>query len=243
MLAGEGALPADMPAPRQAALDQHANNLLSSSPVVSHAAAIHVAKLRPVEQAYVQAKAQQLATPPVFSQQVVTPALSPSDTAGLDRYANQAANRLLNFSVPGMRGGGGGGGFSAKQQLAGTAAHRIVQLAHEYLGTPYVWGGESPKGFDCSGFAQFLYSKVGVAIPRTTYTQWQTGRAVSQKNLRPGDLVFFKGSDSRGGLPGHVGIYIGDGMMIDAPHTGSSVRVESVFNFGGYMGARRYGKA
>ena len=145
------------------------------------------------------------------------------------------------FNSIGMAAGGGRGGPLGSAVASG-AAGRIVSLAHEYLGTPYVWGGESPKGFDCSGFAQYLYAKVGISIPRTTYTQWTTGHAVSKRNLQPGDLVFFRGSDARGGLPGHVGIYIGDGMMIDAPHTGSSVRIESVFNFGGYMGARRYGR-
>lgn len=126
--------------------------------------------------------------------------------------------------------------------ISGQAANTIVNLAHQYMGTPYVWGGESPKGFDCSGFAQFLYGKAGINIPRTTYTQWRAGRAVNPAQLRPGDLVFFRGSDSKGGLPGHVGIYIGNGQMIDAPHTGSDVRIEGVASFGGYMGARRYGK-
>lgn len=120
-------------------------------------------------------------------------------------------------------------------------AKTIVGLARQYIGTPYVWGGESPKGFDCSGFAQFLYGKAGIRIPRTTYTQWQTGHSVPKGQLAPGDLVFFRGSDSVGGLPGHVGIYIGGGKMIDAPHTGANVRIESVNTFGGYMGARRYG--
>lgn len=128
--------------------------------------------------------------------------------------------------------------------VAQAGANAIVKLAQEYKGTPYVWGGESPKGFDCSGFAQYIYGKVGINIPRTTYTQWtaKNGRAVAKSALVPGDLVFFKGSDSKGGLPGHVGIYIGNGKMIDAPHTGADVRVENVFSFGGYMGARRYGK-
>ena len=119
---------------------------------------------------------------------------------------------------------------------------KIVDMAHQYLGTPYVYGGESPKGFDCSGFAQYLYSHVGIGIPRTTYTQWtaRNGRSVGKSQLQPGDLVFFRGSDSKGGLPGHVGVYIGHGMMIDAPHTGADVRMESVAKFPGYMGARRY---
>lgn len=118
----------------------------------------------------------------------------------------------------------------------------ILQGAVDYLGTPYAWGGESPSGFDCSGLAQYLYGKVGVNIPRTTYDQFKGGIAVPSNQLQPGDLVFFKGSDSKNGLPGHVGIYVGGGKMIDAPHTGSVVRVESVSSFGGYMGARRYTK-
>ena len=133
--------------------------------------------------------------------------------------------------------------FNPQGATSTKAQQSIVNLAHQYIGTPYVYGGESPKGFDCSGFAQFLYAKAGISIPRTTYTQWTTGHSVPKRALAPGDLVFFKGSDSKGGLPGHVGIYIGDGMMIDAPHTGSNVRIESVWNFGGYMGARRYGNA
>ena len=66
-------------------------------------------------------------------------------------------------------------------------------------------------------------------------------RAIGKAQLQPGDLVFFKGSDSRGGLPGHVGVYIGNGQMIDEPHTGSSAQIASVAGFPGYMGARRYG--
>jgi cell wall-associated NlpC family hydrolase len=146
----------------------------------------------------------------------------------------------LAKAVAGLGGGGKHGPLGGAVESALGA--RIVGLAHKYLGTPYVWGGESRKGFDCSGFAQYLYRQVGVNISRTTYTQWKEGRAVRKNQLQPGDLVFFRGSDSVGGLPGHVGVYVGHGMMIDAPHTGASVRVESVFNFGGYMGARRYGK-
>src|SRR6185312_5388987 len=110
----------------------------------------------------------------------------------------------------------------------------------EYLGTPYAWGGESPTGFDCSGLAQYIYAESGVSIPRTTYDQFQSGNAVGKSQLQAGDLVFFKGSDSKNGLPGHVGIYIGNGKMIDAPHTGDVVKVQSVASFPGYMGARRY---
>lgn len=116
----------------------------------------------------------------------------------------------------------------------------ILGQASEYLGTPYAWGGESPTGFDCSGLAQYVYAKAGVQIPRTTYDQFKTGLSVPKGQLQPGDLVFFKGSDSKGGLPGHVGIYVGGGKMIQAPHTGTVVQVSSVASFPGYVGARRY---
>lgn len=133
--------------------------------------------------------------------------------------------------IPQFAGMGGGGGKGA----AG-----IAQVASHYLGTPYVWGGSSPKGFDCSGLLQYAAARVGIHLPRTTYAQWAVGRPVAFNQLRPGDAVFFRGSDSKGGLPGHVGIYIGHGKMIDAPHTGARVRIENVRSFGGYMGARRY---
>jgi cell wall-associated NlpC family hydrolase len=119
-----------------------------------------------------------------------------------------------------------------------------VALCREYLGTPYVWGGESAKGFDCSGLIQYVWAKQGVSIPRTTYDQFQKGQRVPQGKLQPGDAVFFKGSDSivRGGvtLPGHVGMYIGNGQIIQAPHTGATVEVTPLKDMSGYMGARRY---
>lgn len=115
-----------------------------------------------------------------------------------------------------------------------------VGLVQKYLGTPYVWGGESPKGFDCSGLLQWVWSHVGVQIPRTSYDQWQAGMAVGKKGLKPGDAVFFKGSDSKNGLPGHVGMYIGGGRFIEAPHTGAVVRISRLAGRKDYMGARRY---
>jgi hypothetical protein len=141
-----------------------------------------------------------------------------------------------------VREGAGGRRRGGRRRSRDCGGPHDPRARPQYIGTPYVWGGESPKGFDCSGFAQYLYGKAGIRIPRTTYTQWQTGHSVPQGQLQPGDLVFFRGSDSKGGLPGHVGVYIGNGMMIDAPHTGASVRTERVDTFGGYMGARRYGK-
>lgn len=115
-----------------------------------------------------------------------------------------------------------------------------VKTIKQYLGTPYKWGGASPGGFDCSGLLQYVWGKQGVTIPRTTYTQWKVGAAVAQNQLRPGDAVFFRGSDSIDGLPGHVGMYIGNGRYVEAPHTGANVQIATLADASGYMGARRY---
>jgi peptidoglycan DL-endopeptidase CwlO len=106
----------------------------------------------------------------------------------------------------------------------------VVGVAMCYLGTPYVWGGASPSGFDCSGFVMYVYAQLGVSLPHSSYAQWGMGVAVSQSELQPGDLVFFYGL-------GHVGIYVGGGQYIHAPHTGDVVKISSIS--GGYVGARR----
>ena len=141
-----------------------------------------------------------------------------------------------------------GAGAEPSAYQVSAAGNAIVSMAHHFIGTPYVWGGTSPKGFDCSGFAQYIYGHAGIAIPRDTYDQWtaSNGHPVGKNQLLPGDLVYYKGSDSKvvNGrlLPGHVGIYIGHGKVIDAYGTGYGVRVDSVFSpaMGGYMGARRF---
>jgi cell wall-associated NlpC family hydrolase len=170
--------------------------------------------------------------------------------SGLSQKAAAAASGVPPFRnqgplVPGSTSviGHGPQGQTVSVQLPKNVTpmiRKVVMSAMDYLGTPYAWGGESPTGFDCSGLAQYLYAKVGVNIPRTTYDQFKGGLSVPKSQLQAGDLVFFKGSDSRDGLPGHVGIYIGGGKMIQAPHTGDVVKVSSVAGFAGYMGARRY---
>lgn len=123
---------------------------------------------------------------------------------------------------------------------AAGAARGAIALAEHFLGTPYAWGGESPSGFDCSGLLQYIWARMGVRIPRTTFDQWKVGQKIGLNQLKPGDAVFFVGSDGTRSSPGHVGIYIGGGRMIDAPHTGTTVRIENVRGFPGYVGARRY---
>lgn len=129
-------------------------------------------------------------------------------------------------------------------EIEGRASKRALQavnLAENYLGTPYVWGGSKPGGFDCSGLLQYVWAQRGVQIPRTTYDQVRAGAPVARSQLQPGDAVFFTGSDPMNGLPGHVGMYIGGGKFIEAPHTGASVRISELAGRRDFAGARRYG--
>ncbi|WAH36548.1 C40 family peptidase [Alicyclobacillus dauci] len=114
----------------------------------------------------------------------------------------------------------------------------LIKYAESFMGTPYVWGGTSPSGFDCSGFTQYVLGHFGVSINRTSEAQFASGMPVDRGNLQTGDLVFFSTY-----APGatHVGIYIGNGLMVDSEDMG--VSIDGVFNsYWGpkYIGARRY---
>ncbi|HKD32353.1 MAG TPA: C40 family peptidase [Gaiellaceae bacterium] len=111
----------------------------------------------------------------------------------------------------------------------------VVRLAWRAVGARYRWGGASPRaGFDCSGLTRWVYGHVGVSLPHYTRAQWRYGRPVARRRLAPGDLVFFAGFS-------HVGIYVGRGAMIDAPHPGARVRFERISGWfaANYTGARR----
>ena len=116
---------------------------------------------------------------------------------------------------------------------------QIVNEASKYLGVPYVWGGTTPSGFDCSGLVQYIMKGLGIDISRVTQTQCKEGTPVAKGDLQPGDLVFFENN----GDVHHVGIYIGSGQMIHAPHTGDVVRVAdmtSPYYTASYYCARRF---
>ncbi len=111
----------------------------------------------------------------------------------------------------------------------------VVQVAMAQLGKPYVWGTAGPDTFDCSGLVVYAYAAMGVSLPHSTYALWNDGVYVSQDQLQPGDLVFFDGL-------GHVGIYIGGGQFIHAPHTGTVVQIANLSDgwyAATYVGARR----
>lgn len=128
---------------------------------------------------------------------------------------------------------------SSHYTLSNPVIQSVIDTAESFLGLPYVWGGTTPAGFDCSGFVQYVYGQNGYSLTRTTYTQWDTdGTFVSKSELQPGDLIYF----GSGGSPTHVGLYVGDGMMIHSPSTGDVVKfstIESGYYSQTYMGAKR----
>lgn len=111
----------------------------------------------------------------------------------------------------------------------------LITQAFQYIGVPYVFGGTSPGGFDCSGFTQYVYARAGLALPRAADGQFNGGTRVSTNNLRAGDLVFFETYEPG---PSHVGIYVGNGEFI---HAGSSTGVTVSALFGQYWGERYIG--
>jgi cell wall-associated NlpC family hydrolase len=119
------------------------------------------------------------------------------------------------------------------------AALEVVLYAADQLGKPYQWGATGPDAFDCSGLAMMAYRAAGVAIPRTSQQQWAFGPRVAPSAVEPGDLVFFAGSDGTMTAPGHVGIVIGQGLMIDAPFTGADIRIEPYAGTAGLVGFTR----
>lgn len=111
--------------------------------------------------------------------------------------------------------------------------HSVAAYARHFLGIPYSWGGSSPRrGFDCSGLVRFVYRRFGISLPHSTWGDLAHGHRVGRDALRAGDLVFFYGAS-------HIGIYVGDGRFIDAPHTGAHVRVSTMGEYGSYYAARR----
>ena len=117
-------------------------------------------------------------------------------------------------------------------QASGRAA-AALQAAYAQMGKPYVYGGAGPNSFDCSGLTAWAYAAAGVSLPHSAAAQYNYGMHVSYAELQPGDLVFF----DEGGYIGHVGIYVGNGNMIDAPHTGSYVGVRALYP--GFVGGTR----
>ncbi|OAA86441.1 C40 family peptidase [Clostridium ljungdahlii] len=141
--------------------------------------------------------------------------------------ANQATIKAVASAASNVQQSASRGGSSIASSDA------VVAYASNFLGVPYVWGGTSPSGFDCSGLVQYVYAHFGIDLPRTSQEQQTVGTAVSRDELQPGDLVFF-------GSPAyHVGIYVGGGQFINAPKTGDVVKIASLDNRSDFTGGRR----
>jgi len=164
------------------------------------------------------------------------------ERARLERVARERAEAARRAAAASRRAAG----RDFDPTRLGSAHDEVVSVARKYVNrTPYVWGGTTPSGFDCSGLVLYCYRSVGISLPRTSRQQFKAGAYIPPDRLdllKPGDLVFF----GRGGDPGrihHVGIYIGGGDMIHAPQTGQLVSVASLFGRierrGDYVGACR----
>ena len=153
--------------------------------------------------------------------------------------AAQRAAAAAAAAHPGGGGGGGGGPVSANVPVA-PGAQGAVQAAESQLGVPYVWGGESPRGspnpgFDCSGLTQWSWGQAGVSIPRTAQEQYDAIPHVPMSAIVPGDLIFW--NDGTTSVQ-HVGMYVGNGDVIDAPQTGENVQIQPIW-YNGLVGAGR----
>jgi cell wall-associated NlpC family hydrolase len=147
----------------------------------------------------------------------------------------RSARARIDVSGPRVGGALGIGAATSEASVAPPSQYGgVVGIAMRYLGVRYVWGGSTPSGFDCSGLVMYAYGQMGVSLPHSTYAMYGMGVAVSQGELQAGDLVFFSGL-------GHMGIYIGGGQFIHAPHTGDVVKISSMTGWyaSSYVGARR----
>ena len=148
----------------------------------------------------------------------------------------QQAREAAAAAAAAASSSGGTGTGNIPVPPSSTLGGQAVAIAEQYLGVPYVWGGASPSGFDCSGLTMYVYAQLGVSLPHNAAAQYGMGTPVPRSDLEPGDLVFFDGL-------GHVGIYVGGNSFIHAPHTGTVVQISSLSGWysSEYVGARRIG--
>ncbi|MGB4588725.1 MAG: NlpC/P60 family protein [Clostridiaceae bacterium] len=152
------------------------------------------------------------------------------EAAAREAAAREAAAPKNSNSGSNTNSNSNAGSSSETTSASGQA---VLNYAYKFLGTPYVWGGTSPSGFDCSGFTSYVFRHFGVSLPRTSRSQAGAGSKVAYSDLQAGDLVFF-GS----GSISHVGIYIGGGNMIHSPRPGKSVEVTTM-RYHKFITARR----
>ncbi|WP_067780096.1 C40 family peptidase [Actinomyces vulturis] len=184
------------------------NNLAVLTAGAREAVTVNTALTVPQDITWQASLDEVIASAPELEQQV-------QDDAGQQVSASESSDNEQGVNTP------------AETQVAHSyvapapAAGGIAAIASQYLGTPYVWGGTTPAGFDCSGFVQYVYGQAGISLPRTTYGQGASGVTVSMSEAQPGDIVYW-------GY--HVGIYMGGGMMIDAGTESTGVVYREIFD-------------
>jgi cell wall-associated NlpC family hydrolase len=120
---------------------------------------------------------------------------------------------------------------NAKQANTQITGDMLVTYASKFLGIPYLWGGTTPFGFDCSGYVQYVYKNFGIDLPRVTMDQVNVGTAVNINNLQKGDLIYFRTNTSNPSQVSHVGIYIGDNKFMQAPRTGDIIKISELTSY------------
>ena len=190
------------------------------------------------QQKSVLANAQANLRQAIAAQQAAAAAAAAAQAAAVRAAQNaavqQQAAATSQVASPGASGGSGsGGGGTAPVSLpSGSGNAAAVAVAERYIGVPYVWGGESPSGFDCSGLVAYAYAQIGRSLPHYTVAQYNMFPKVPISQLQPGDIVFFYGLS-------HEAMYVGGGTVIQAPHTGAFVSYASLGSMGTPDGAVR----
>ncbi len=157
-------------------------------------------------------------------------------------YANHGGSNTYGGSSDSSSSSSSSSESSSSSSSSGSLGEQIAATAQKYIGCAYVFGGTSPSGFDCSGFAQYICGLYGISIYRTADMQLNNGYAVSYDNLQPGDLVFFARTYETSSAASHVGIYIGGGQFVHAANSSSGVKVSYLseeYYSSRYVGARR----
>lgn len=200
--AGIGALAAPV---REAVTVNEAVTVAADAQWQGSAVAEAVAEAAPAP----QPQAAQEEEPEQAREEAASESRTAGQTGGSERQSEAAPAAARSYEVP-----------------ASAAGSSVVAIASQYLGTPYVYGGSSPSGFDCSGLVQFVYKQAGISLPRTSWAQGAAGTHVSAAEAQPGDLVYYGH---------HVGIYAGNGMMIHAPKPGDVVSLVPVYDSPSYV--------
>lgn len=184
------------------------------------------------QQKAVLAHAQANLRSEIAAQQAAAAAAAAAQAAAVQAAQRQAVQQGTGNQVSSASGINSSGGGPPVILPSGSGNAAAVAVAERYIGVPYVWGGESPSGFDCSGLVAYAYAQIGKSLPHYTVAQYNMFPKVPISQLQPGDIVFFYGLS-------HEAMYVGGGMLIQAPHTGAFVSYTSLSSMGSPVGAVR----